>query len=157
MMYAVERQLRLAGYGDDVVVRAPGLRRRFEDWVHGVAAEPEAELAAALRGAVHERWWDRVWLPPALLDEDDRRLWVEEMDFDPRPIFARVQVPTLLFYGGADSWTPVEPSVAAWRAARADEVEIVVVPEAEHDLTLRDGSLASEYRRRLVTWLRERA
>src|SRR5512133_1905059 len=40
MMYAVERQLRLAGYGDDVVASALGLRRRFEAWVH-TAAEPD--------------------------------------------------------------------------------------------------------------------
>jgi uncharacterized protein len=62
-------------------------------------------------------------------------------------------VPTLLFYGEADSWTPVEPSVEAWRAARGDEVEIVVVPEAEHDLTLPDGNLAPLYEQTLVEWL----
>jgi uncharacterized protein len=62
-------------------------------------------------------------------------------------------VPALLFYGAEDSWTPVEPSVEAWRAARGAEVEIVVVPGAEHDLTLPDGSFAPEYERRLVDWL----
>jgi alpha-beta hydrolase superfamily lysophospholipase len=85
------------------------------------------------------------------------RLWIEEMDFDPRPVFAQVRVPTLLFYGEADSWAPIPPSVEAWRAARGEEVEIVVVPEAEHDLTLPDGSLAPEYTNKLVDWLRKRA
>jgi hypothetical protein len=42
----------------------------------------------------------------------------------------------------------------AWRAARGEEVEIVVIPEAEHELTLPDGSLAPEYERTLVDWLR---
>jgi uncharacterized protein len=153
MMYAVEQQLRLAGYGDEVVERALDLRRRFEDWVHTRAPEPDDELAEELWAGADEPWWSQVWLPPTLLDEESRRLWIEEMDFDPRPVFARVRAPTLLFYGEADSWTPVEPSVEAWCAARGSEVEIVVVPGAEHDLTLPDASLAPEYERTLVDWL----
>ena len=151
MMYAVERQLRLAGYGDAVVERTLDLRRRFEAWVH--RPEPDDELAAALWDGVDEPWWGQAWLPPTLLDEESRRLWIEEMDFDPRPSFTQVRVPTLLFYGAEDSWTPVEPSVEAWRTARGDEVEVVVVPGAEHDLTLPDGSFAPEYERTLVDWL----
>src|SRR6059058_566738 len=153
MMYAVERQLRLAGYGDDVVERALDLRRRFEDCIHTRAPEPDDELAADLWAGVDEEWWGQVWLPPTLLDEESRRLWIEEMDFDPRPVFAETRVPALLFYGDADSWTPVEPSVEAWRAARDDEVEVIVIPEAEHDLTLPDGSLSPEYQRTMVNWL----
>ena len=75
------------------------------------------------------------------------------MDFDPRRVFARTRAPTLLFYGEADSWTPVAPSVEAWREARGNEVEIVVIPRAEHDLTLPDGTLAPEYEQKLVEWL----
>jgi uncharacterized protein len=152
MMYAVERQLRLAGHGDDVVARALDLRRRFEAWVHAPGADHG--LAAELEAGVDEPWWGQAFLPPMLLDAEDRRLWIEEMDYDPRPSFAEVRVPTLLFYGEADSWTPVEPSVEAWRAARGDEVEIVVIPGAEHDLRLPDGTLAPEYQEKLVDWLR---
>jgi pimeloyl-ACP methyl ester carboxylesterase len=156
MMYAVEKQLLLAGYGEDVVARALELRRRFEDWVHTTAPEPDEELAADLWAGLDEPWWSQVWLPPTLLDAESVRLWIDEMDFDPRPIFARVRVPTLLFYGEADSWTPVEPSVAAWRAARGPEVEIVVVPCAEHDLRLSDGTLAPQYEPTLLGWLTSR-
>jgi uncharacterized protein len=63
-------------------------------------------------------------------------------------------VPTLLFYGAEDSWTPVEPSVEAWRAARGSDVDVVVIPGAEHDLTLPDGRFAPEYDRHMVDWLR---
>ena len=152
MMYATEQQLRLAGYGDDVVTRALDLRRRFEANVHSPG--PDDALAADLLTALDEPWFGLLWLPPSLLDDESRRLWIEEMDYDPRPSFAQVRVPTLCFYGAADSWTPVEPSVEAWRGARGDEVEIVVIPEAEHDLTLSDGSFAPEYDRKLVEWLR---
>jgi uncharacterized protein len=151
MMYAVERQLRLAGYGDDVVERVLDLRQRFEANVHSPG--PDEELESDLVAALDEPWFAQLWLPPMLLDEESRRLWIEEMDYDPRPSFAQARVPALLFYGEADSWTPVEPSVEAWRAARGDAVEIVVIPEAEHDLTLPDGSFAPEYDRKLVEWL----
>ena len=153
MMYAVEKQLRLAGYGDEAVARALELRRRFEDWVHSRAPEPNEALAADLWAALDEPWVGQLWLPPELLDAEGVRLWIEEMDYDPRPSFARVRVPTLLFYGEADSWTPVEPSVEAWRAARGDDVEIVVIPEAEHDLTLPDGTLSPKYTSTLLDWL----
>jgi pimeloyl-ACP methyl ester carboxylesterase len=153
MMYAVEKQLRLAGYDDEAVARALELRRRFEEWVHTRAPEPDEALAADLWAALDEPWAGQLWLPPTLLDEEGVRLWIEEMDYDPRPSFAQVRVPTLLFYGEADSWTPVEPSVEAWREARGDEIEIVVIPEAEHDLTLPDGSLSPEYTSKLLDWL----
>ena len=111
----------------------------------------------ALSAGIDEPWWGQVWLPPTLLDEEGVRLWIEEMDFDPRLSFARVRVPALLFYGEADSWSPVGPSVEAWRAARRDEAEIVVIPGAEHDLTLPDGSLAPEYEPALVDWVTRQA
>ena len=153
MMVAVERQLRLAGYGDDVVDRALHLRRRFEHWIHAVAPEPDEQLAGDLLAAVDEPWAGQLWLPPSLLDQEGVRLWIEEMDYDPRPTFEQVRVPTLSFYGELDSWAPVEASVTAWRDARGDGVELVVIPGAEHDLTLPDGTFAPEYDRRLVEWL----
>ena len=156
MMYATARQLELAGYDDTVVLRALELRRRFEDWVHGVGREREEGLRADLLAALDEPWFGQLFMPPVLLDEEGRRLWIEEMDFDPRPVFAQVRVPTLAFYGEADSWTPVAASIDAWRQARGDEVEIVVIPGAEHDLTLPDGTLSPVYERTLVDWLSAR-
>ena len=157
MMYAVEHQLHLAGYGGEVVARALELRRRFEEWIHTTAPEPDEQLARELSAASTEPWWSYVWLPTVLPDAEGTRLWIEEMDFDPRPVFAQVRIPTLLFYGEEDSTTPVEPSVSAWRAAQSDENEIVVIPDAEHDLRLPDGSLAGEYTRILVDWLLRQA
>lgn len=156
MRYAVACQLRLAGYDEVVVAHVLDLRRRFEAWVHAPDHGGAPALAADLQQASTATWWDQAWLPPELLDDDDRRMWIEEMDFDPRPVFAGVSVPTLLFYGAADSWTPVAPSVAAWRAARSDDVEVVVIPDAEHDLTMPDGRLPDAYTQRLVEWVTRR-
>jgi pimeloyl-ACP methyl ester carboxylesterase len=151
MMYATAQQLRLAGYGEDVVDRALDLRRRFEDSIHDRPVDEEA-LRADLLAAVDEDWFGQVWLPPTTLDDEGKRLWIEEMDFDPEPIFAQVRVPALLFFGGRDSWSPIPESVETWRRAKPD-AEVVVFAEAEHDMTLEDGTISPEYERRLVDWL----
>jgi uncharacterized protein len=153
MMYATAEQLRRAGYNAAVVARALALRRAFEDWVHGRGREREGELAAELWSGLYDPWFPLAFLPPTLLDEEGCRLWIEEMDFDPRPVFARVRVPVLLFYGEDDGWTPVGPSVEAWQQARGDEVDVVVIREAAHELTRPNGTLAGEYERTLVDWL----
>jgi pimeloyl-ACP methyl ester carboxylesterase len=153
MMYAVAQQLERAGYGSAVVKRALKLRRDYEDHVHGRARGREAELAAELTAAMDEPWWLLAFLPPVPLDAEGCRLWIEEMDFDPRPIFKQVRVPALMFYGEDDAWTPVQPSVDAWRDARGDDVDIVVVPEASHELTMSDGTFAPEYEQKLGDWL----
>ena len=153
MMYATAQQLERAGYGNAVVSKALALRRAYEDHVHGRAPGREAELAAALTAAMDEPWWLLAFLPPVPLDAEGCRLWIEEMDFDPVPVFEQVRVPALQFYGEDDAWTPVQPSVDAWRRARGDDVDIVVVPEASHELTMPDGSIAPEYERKLVEWL----
>jgi pimeloyl-ACP methyl ester carboxylesterase len=110
MMYATAEQLRLAGYDESVVEQALDLRRRFEGWVHGRGREREAELRADLLAALDEDWFGHLFLPPVLLDQEGCALWIEEMDFDPREVFAQVRVPTLVFYGEADSWARSRPA-----------------------------------------------
>jgi alpha-beta hydrolase superfamily lysophospholipase len=67
-----------------------------------------------------------------------------------------VKVPTLLFYGDDDSWTPVEPSINAWRRARGDQVEVVVLAQTGHEPKLPDGSISPEYEQKLVDWIHAR-
>ncbi len=153
MMYATAQQLERAGYGSATVKRALALRRAYEDHVHGRTPGREQELGQALVEAMKEPWWLLAFLPPVPLDAEGCRLWIEEMDFDPFPVFEQVSVPALMFYGEDDAWTPVQPSVEAWREARGDEVEIVVVPEASHELTMPDGTVSLEYEQKLVEWL----
>jgi pimeloyl-ACP methyl ester carboxylesterase len=142
MVYANRRALGLAGYGPEDVERAVALRLALEAWVHDAGPPPD------LPGAVDEPWFPLTYLPPTTFDDEARQFWIAEMDFDPRPVFAAVTVPVLAFYGARDSVSPVEPSVAAWPQAT-----VVVIPDAEHDLTLPDGSLAPLYEQTLVEWL----
>jgi uncharacterized protein len=142
MAYANARQLELAGFGEATIREALALRRQFEEWVHERGAAPDLAAASA------EPWFPLLYLPRELLDDAGRRRWIAEMDYDPRPSFEHIHVPALAFYGERDAWTPVEPSVRAWHGAT-----VVIVPEAEHDLRLPDGTLAPLYERTLVEWL----
>jgi pimeloyl-ACP methyl ester carboxylesterase len=155
MRWAVPRQLRLAGYGDDAVAFQDAARAALEEVVHGRgSAERTQEL---LDAGSREPWWRLAYLPERLLDEEERRQWIEEMDFEPEPVFAGVRVPTLLVYGEADSWMPVDLSVEAWRRARGDELEIVRLPGTGHDATLASGEISPLYTETLVRWLRARS
>lgn len=157
MRYAVAEQLRRAGFGTDVVERAMELRSRAERWIRG---EDPGFLADELAVAAAEPWWSLAFLPDSLAKGDSadvvRRELAEELFFDPEPVFAQVRAATLLFYGDDDSWTPVEPSIDAWRRARGDEVEIVVLPGTGHEPTFADGTISTHYEHRLVEWLKAR-
>jgi pimeloyl-ACP methyl ester carboxylesterase len=131
MFYANRRQLELAGFDP-----APGLRlrRAFDEWVHDRGPAPD--LAAARS----EPWFDVLHLPHALLDDEGKRRWIEEMDFDPGPVFASVSAPLVHFYGERDSWTPPPPQLP----------NVYVVPDAEHDMTLPSGEISPLYVRLLL-------
>lgn len=155
MRYAVAEQIRRAGFGPDAVARAVELRARAEHWIRG---HDVGDLDAGLAIAAREPWWPLAFLPEALPPETEadaaRRELAEELFFDPEPVFAQVRVPTLLFYGDDDSWTPVAPSIDAWRRARGEDVEIVVLTGTGHEPTHSDGTIAPEYERKLVEWLK---
>jgi pimeloyl-ACP methyl ester carboxylesterase len=157
MRYAVAEQIRRSGFDEQAVSRAVALRDDAERWVRdGDARDLDGELAAAAR----EPWWNLAFLPESLPPEDEadsaRRAIAEEMFFEPEPVFAQVRVPTLLFYGDDDSWTPVAPSVEAWRRARGDQVEIVILPETGHEPTLPSGAISDQYERKLIDWTQGR-
>jgi pimeloyl-ACP methyl ester carboxylesterase len=158
MRYAVAEQIRRGGFDEEAVARAASLQARAEAWIGG---EDVGDLNAALAAAAREPWWPLVFLPEGLPPEPEaaaiRRELADEMFFEPEPVFAAVRVPTLLFYGDDDSWTPVQPSIDAWRRARGDEVEVVVLPATGHEPVQPDGELSQAYERMLVEWVRARA
>jgi pimeloyl-ACP methyl ester carboxylesterase len=154
MRYAVAEELRRAGFGPDEAERAAELRGRAEAWIRGADV---GDLNAELSTAVREPWWPLVFLPEEVPSGAEaqalRHELAEELFFEPEPVFARVRVPTLLFYGDDDGWTPVEASIATWRRARGRDVEIVVLEGTGHEPIHPDGTISREYERRLVDWL----
>jgi len=153
MMYATAEQLRRAGHSPKTVERALALRQAFDDWAHGRVTDGGTALEHELIATADEPWRPLAFLPPRLPDEPGRRRWVEEMDFDPTHSFEQVNIPTLLFYGADDAWTPIDYSIEAWRTAGGDDVEIMTIPNSSHSLTLPDGTLAPQYERKIVHWI----
>jgi uncharacterized protein len=158
MRYAVAEQIRRGGFDEEAVTHAGSLQARAEAWIRG---EEVGDLNAELAAAAREPWWPLAFLPEGLPPEPEsapiRREVADEMFFEPEPVFAAVRVPTLLFYGDDDSWTPVQPSIDAWRRARGDEVEVVVLPGTGHEPVQAGGGLSQAYERMLADWVRARA
>lgn len=159
MRYGTAEQLRRAGYGDDEALHELAeLRTALEDAVRN----PD-RLATAQ--AVIDRYADRPWFPLSYVPRtlDPSADW-SDMDFDPAPILAEVKCPVLLFYGEEDEWTPVEPSVAAWRraAARAGNTDLSVVrlPGTDHAPTTggvqAGDAISPAYTDALTEWLDRR-
>jgi len=104
-----------------------------------------------------EAWFPLAYLPPKM---SDIGVW-PDMDFDPAPIFANVRVPTLLFYGEDDEWSPIDASVAAWERAaeRANNTDVLVrrLAGTGHFPTMGGveaiEAVSPEYERTLVEWL----
>lgn len=83
MMYATAQQLRRAGHDPRIVERALALRHDFDQWAHGRAPDGGAAVERELLATADEPWRPLAFLPLGLLDQQDRRRWLEEMDFDP--------------------------------------------------------------------------
>ena len=154
MLYGTARHVRDAGFADDAVQSVVTTRRLVDDWRRGSAPLERAQLAVD-RLARHP-WFEHAYLPRDLSAAGE---WAD-MDFDPEPIFAGVRVPTLLFYGEDDEWSPIDASVATWQraAARAGnrDVSIVRLEGTRHAPTLGGGdddAISPDYERVLVDWL----
>jgi uncharacterized protein len=153
MRYGTAEQLRRSGHGDDeALAELAGLRAALEDAVR-VRSRLEASQA------VIDRYADRPWFELAQVPRtlDPSADW-PDLDFDPAPVLASVRCPVLLFYGEEDEWTPVEPSIAAWR--RAAEVTVVRLAGTAHAPTLGGvhdrNAVSPEYTEALAGWLDDR-
>jgi uncharacterized protein len=104
------------------------------------------------RGRKAEEWWGKAFFPDEVPGDEAREEVREELDFDPAPVFAQVRVPTLLFYGDEDEWIPVDESIAAWREARGDALDVTVVAVTGHEPA--DGEVVSPlYEQAMLEWL----
>jgi uncharacterized protein len=155
MRYGTAEHLRRAGYDRDALRELHRLRVAYEQFLRGEVDRDHAQRV--VDRSASRPWFPLSWLPRRL---PIRARWAD-MDFDPRPIFARVRVPTLLFYGETDEWSPIEASIRSWReAARRSGnrcVQIVRLPGTTHTPTLGGRrsvrSISPDYRRELDGWL----
>lgn len=150
MRFGVSMHLRRAGFSDADVAEAMRLRRLVEAQAHGEATANEVERQLAVAQAAP--WWELAYVPEHALTPDGCAEWTREMDFDPEPSIAAVDVPTLLVYGTDDPWLPVETSIDVWRRHHPS-VEVLTIQGGSHDLIV-NGRVAQAYEDRLVDWVR---
>ena len=156
MLYGTAKHARMAGFGDDAATRIADVRRVVDEHRRGNATRASAQ--GAIDTIRDEPFFEHAWLPANLEGVDVA--W-PDMDFDPEPIFAGVRVPTLLFYGEDDEWSPIDASIAAWQRAaqraRNHDVTVVRLAGTAHAPTLGGAetidAIAPEYERALLEWL----
>ncbi|MDQ6858076.1 MAG: alpha/beta fold hydrolase [Chloroflexota bacterium] len=150
MRYGTAKQARSFGHSETEVDALLSLRAAFEDYARG--RRPRSEVQAEINAAKDAPWFARAWVRPDLPREPG--FW-PDLDFEPAPVFARVAVPVLLFYGEDDEWQPTEESIAAW-AGRGRTFNRL--RGTGHAPTLRGArdvaSIAPDYTDSLVAWLR---
>jgi pimeloyl-ACP methyl ester carboxylesterase len=151
MRYGTAKQARSFGHSESEVRALLDLREAFEDYARG--RRPRAEVQALIDRAKSAPWFSRAWVRPDLPAAPG--FW-PDLDFDPAPVFAKVTVPVLLYYGQDDEWQPVDASIAAWKGRGRT---IIRLPGTAHAPTLRGerdiGSVSPDYTDSLVTWLRK--
>lgn len=138
------------------VAEAIDVRRRILTYfATGKGAE---DARAAFRG-LHARPWFRAasetdrWFealanlkslpPPSALPPDIVATLKRTYEYDPAAVAARVRVPVLNVFGGKDRHIPVEPSVAALKAAFRRggnrDATFRVIPEGGHAIQVVEG------------------
>jgi len=155
MRYGTDEHLRRAGFGNTARAELRALRIAFENAIRTPSTRGDFERM--LRRNRAKAWFPLAYLPARM---PSRPQW-PDMDFDPRPVFARVECPVLLFYGERDEWSPIDESIAAWKNARRlsgnRSIRIVRLPGTGHGPTLekaRDSeSVSPLYTGTLTRWL----
>ena len=139
-LYRVRRIVESHGFEAEDVRKAMAF---YELWLQAArTGQGRAKVAAEAAMLQHEKWFDLVSPPPP-----DHWAWTEyrkRADFDSLTAWAKVTVPVLLVYGELDDTVPVSPSItaieAALQAARNADYTPLIVPNAQHNLTVHPES-----------------
>ncbi len=137
-------------YGEEAGESAARIWSLAFDWMRGGDRGP---LEAAVAKGRNARWWPKALFPDEIPGDEEREAVREELDFDPAPVFAQVRVPALLFYGDEDEWIPVDESIAAWREARGDAVQVAVIAGTGHEPAVGEA-VSPQYEQTMLEWLR---
>src|SRR3954471_212785 len=95
MRFAAATQVR-AAVDERAAKAAANLWTLILQWLDGGPREP---VEAAIEAARRLDWWPLVHLDEALPPDDQRETLRQELLFEPAPVFAATDVPTLLVYG----------------------------------------------------------
>lgn len=117
MTFATASLLREAGYAEREVAQATRLRHRLHELWRDHGSSHRARLL--MREAKTSPWYGLTYLgdPDLATGQALQDAASFEWDLDITLTLRQLRIPVLLLYGETDRWVPVEPSIAAWRAA----------------------------------------
>jgi len=182
-------ELRRKGFGEEAIARADRLHETIVRIVDHGEWERWGELGRMLDEAQGEDWFQAVsgsdstlgfladtWMPRWVVKLYAKWKLGQTVDgepfadrlYDPVPVVASLDVPSLWIFGGEDSSMPTDWSVTELERLQAAgrPIEVLVYPEAEHGILRfeegEDGErryLGYEpgYLMTMVRWLRERS
>lgn len=160
--YRLTRMMPAAGFDRADVDRALALLHNRAD--AGAAGDPEAVYAA--EAPWHDAPWYRML---AGTTPAEIAFVLRNLAYDPAAALAALSCPLLAIFGADDLFVPLDASVEAVAAAKPD-AEIVVFPDADHNIRVyagtgapqvvdgryRPGVRAPGFDELVVTWLRGR-
>jgi pimeloyl-ACP methyl ester carboxylesterase len=162
MIFATASLMREAGYSEQEVARATGLRMHLNQlWRERGSLDQARQL---MREASSRTWYGLTYLGDPDQAGDETLEASFGWDLDIRPALSQLRVPVLLVYGQTDRWVPIEPSIAVWRAAVNQErapLSVARLPGCGHFPTLpadpadlhEAGPVSPLYERVLADWL----
>jgi dienelactone hydrolase len=160
-LYDDEVRLRARGFSDGQISDALILLRHADAYVRSGSDADWTRFAEA-RDAAQRQPWFRVLDRFPLVLPREAPAWAglrADLDYDPRPALERLRVPVLVILGEADELTPTretaEEIADALERARNQDHRIVIVPRADHALTVRGSASAPDWRRPAPGWIDE--
>jgi uncharacterized protein len=169
MNFAVANILRIKGFSQSDVDQAVATRTAVDDFQRG--RRDRASTQRMLDAATTKPWFVHTYLDKTFRDPDQSG-WAKEIRHDPLATVAAVKQPTLVVYGSADPWVPVQTSLERLRArsAQLSNVEVAVIAGADHamatsvsvadqidpSLSAREAPQSAAYFGLLSAWLAKR-
>ena len=131
MNFAVANILRIKGFSQSDIDQAVATRTAVDDFQRG--KRDRASAQSILDAATTKPWFVHAYLDKNFKDPDQSG-WAREMRHDPMATLDAVRQPTLVIYGSADPWVPVQTSIERLHASssRHLNVEIAVIAGADH-------------------------
>lgn len=131
--YEMAQRLAQAGHSTEEIAQALALQQQIDDYFRSGEAGDGAW--SALRAATKEPWFTAAFemtpdeLPASFAAIPFTADYPADLDFDPLPHLAQLEIPLLFLFGAADRQIPVEESVQA--------LQTTLMRVAHHDFTIR--------------------
>lgn len=161
MAYSAVYMLMKKGFSKEDIRDMLALASQVNAYYRGDAEGTEVQkLVDQCRSAA---WFEYSYIDEVLPPDPQQEKWFQEMDFDPLPVFGKVDVPVLLLYAEEDPWVPIVDSMAAWKKHKPSGLTVHQIEDANHfmcaisqvGLQSDTGPVVEKYTDSLVEWLKQ--